>query len=131
MSKEEIIKEAWGVHYAYDIDENGFRKYSEFDKYHLEQWGNEYFEKSYNEISKEWCVRPKSLSGIETNNGWTKIESESDLPSNDFEYKVGTMVGEKFYLSKGVYEKDEVVRSWYSNKITHYQPIQKLETPIH
>ncbi|MHA7822490.1 hypothetical protein ACVVIH_06980 [Chryseobacterium arthrosphaerae] len=29
--------------------------------------------------------RPKSLSGIENNNGWIKIESESDLPDEGIE----------------------------------------------
>lgn len=33
-------------------------------------------------------VRPKSLNGIEDNNGWTKIESKSNLPNKIGEYYV-------------------------------------------
>lgn len=75
--------------------------------------------------------RPKSLQGIETNNNWIKIESEKDLPEQgSYEYKVGTMINSKFYLSGGVYDIKEVNQSWDEDKITHYQKITKPEPPI-
>jgi len=76
-------------------------------------------------------VRPKSLSGLETNNGWIKIESEDDLPE---EYDI-------YY----VFFNEEVVKSSFNNitkqwfyistnitsEVNHYQTINKPLKPIY
>jgi len=77
--------------------------------------------------SQYW--RPKSLQGIENNNGWIKIESESDLPNAEvdcFVFHVGK------YAEFAVWDNE--LKDFYSglqkiNHITHYQPTQKPNAP--
>ena len=75
MIKEEKIKEAYGENYnPHNIDENGWMKYS--------LWMH-FFKKvdaDYDEFDNiNMVVRPNSLTGIENNNGWIKIENEKIL----------------------------------------------------
>lgn len=73
--------------------------------------------------------RPKSLQGIEDNNGWIKIESEDDLPKENNEY----------YWTITENDKD-IKERWFNKffneyegegKVTHYQPIIKPKPPIY
>lgn len=66
--------------------------------------------------------RPKSLQGIENNNGWIRIESEADLPKKAIQC---------FYVDKyenkvclGVVDKNDF------DNVSHYQPIEKPKPPI-
>lgn len=79
--------------------------------------------------------RPKSLEGIEENNGWIKIESESDLPKENNldcyvfrngELEMATFDNEtkKFYDFETAYDR----RLKY---VTHYQPILKPDLPLY
>ncbi|ATL45437.1 hypothetical protein CQS02_20095 [Elizabethkingia miricola] len=77
--------------------------------------------------------RPKSLSGIETNNSWTRIESEEDLQKEyDVDYfcfhKNGRLTIRSFYeyLGWGEFEAEILDQS----DITHYQPIETPKPPI-
>ena len=90
------------------------------------------YEIEYGGVGK---FRPKSLHGIENNNGGlVKIESEEDLP------KICTYDMSKFKLmywtNGGQYEATDY-KKWilhYSHlKITHYQfiPIVKLNEPLY
>ena len=79
------------------------------------------------EYKNDVFFRPKSLQGIENNNGWVKIESEADLPNNE---KVW------IYTSNNrVLISSKAVLNWFlknpDNKITHYQPIEKPKPPIY
>ena len=79
------------------------------------------------EYKNDVFFRPKSLQGIENNNGWIKIESEADLPNNE---KVW------IYTSNNrVLISSKAVLNWVlknpDNKITHYQPIEKPKPPIY
>ncbi|WON94734.1 hypothetical protein [Sphingobacterium sp. UGAL515B_05] len=74
--------------------------------------------------------RPKSLAGLETNNGWT-IADVTKLPTEGI-YNVG------YFLDDGTFHlgNDEV--EWYELReyvvdfgFTHYQPIIKPEDPIY
>ncbi len=71
--------------------------------------------------------RPKSLQGIETNNGWIKIESEDDLPKNGYYEVVVRSTGEitRASLDNEYHTKSLVM--YYS----HYQPIIKPQLPIY
>lgn len=72
--------------------------------------------------------RPKSLQGIETNNNWTKIESESDLPK-DKTTQYSVCKDKKVFQST---VNCGTVINWYNiGKISHYQPIKKPEPPLH
>jgi hypothetical protein len=73
-------------------------------------------------------TRPKSLRGIEHNNGWTNIESENDLP-NKTETNFHVAKDERVFNSPVNYST--VKKWWYSNKITHYKMIKKPKPPLH
>lgn len=88
------------------------------------------FENGYDYAVNSW--RPKSLQGIETNNGWIKIESEKDLPSEDCDYWCGKMFENgKFYQLSEKRNKQEIAERFKTNVITHYQPIVKPLKPIY
>lgn len=90
-------------------------------------------------------IRPKSLQGIDNNNGWIKIETEDDLPK-DLEvchfipcnYKDDAFVGfikddEVYFVDYRITFNEDYIRlnSWLKSQITHYQPIEKRKPPIH
>jgi hypothetical protein len=127
MTKEEKIQEAWGIHYASDIDNNGYRTYKEFEKSRLGQWEDNLVDKGFNEISKNYWVRPFSLQGIENNNGWIKIESEDDLPKENGIY----WVMKKGYTYPTIDSKHPDDNSFWIAQFTHYQQIIKPNLPIY
>lgn len=66
--------------------------------------------------------RPKSLQGIENNNGWIKIESEEDLPKEQETFHVVLKNG-------NVYMRTFVNKASFSD-VTHYQQFKKPKPPI-
>lgn len=90
------------------------------------------YEIEYGGVGK---FRPKSLQGIENNNGWVKIESEEDLPKNNGSYFTKTNYCketiERYYpiFTKSTSIEDE--RKWWLENITHYQPIVKPNNPLY
>lgn len=124
MTKQEKIKEAYG-NYA-DVamelcDENGWISKQHYYTYFPQDREEKMFAST--------MVRPKSLSGIENNNGWVKIESENDLPKEN----------EQHYWT--ITENNPDIKERYFNKffneykgegkVTHYQPIEKPQSPIY
>lgn len=75
--------------------------------------------------------RPKSLRGIEDNNGWIKIEKVEDLPNNWDTYHVvmqksGRIV--KRDLARGLSKNLDISQvQLYS----HYKPINEQDKPLH
>lgn len=123
MTKQEKIKEAWGVHFGYDIDELGWRE-SNVGRL---GWDIDYFEI----IQKDdylFLIRPKSLQGIEDNNGWIKIESEDDLPKDNGNYWV-VIQGHKYPISVWYENTSNYHAAWVN--FTHYQLIIKPKPPIY
>lgn len=125
-TKEEIIKEALGDKYIYNaIDENGWSKrvydHKIIDTSFFDLWDM---------TDNIFCIRPKSLQGIENNNGWIKINSEDDLPKENglyFTYSKTTWY--PFY-------RIDVFTGRLSNSFengkscfTHYQPTIKPKPP--
>lgn len=125
-AKQEAIKKAYGElfdKYKDRIDNDGFIHYkSEKVRKEIASLLGE-IESSYNYS----IFRPKSLQGIENNNGWVKIESEADLPKNKNVW-ICTNNNRILISSKAVL-------NWVlknpDNKITHYQPIEKPKLPIY
>ena len=75
MTKEEKIQEAYGEYFIMcNPNKNGWGKYISIGI------GLQSFDIKTNDKDERLLMRPKSLNGIENNNGWIKIESESDLP---------------------------------------------------
>lgn len=125
MTKEEKIKEAYGFINEW-ICGNGWASYftdegweggvEPFGEYDIRNKTDDYF---------EW--RPKSLQGIENNNGWIKIESEADLPKEDgFYYVVDSETGN---ITDRFFSCDD--NGYFYAFSSHYQPIQKPKPPIY
>ena len=73
--------------------------------------------------------RPKSLQGIENNNGWIKIESEKDLPKEK---------GLKcLFLNKNnmhtTYISDDVLydSDWFFRRYTHWKIKNEFKYPLY
>lgn len=121
MTKEEKIKEAYGKHWQNVkncICENGWvnRDVLIIDDI------NDFDTKSFFTINDS--VRPKSLKGIETNNGWIKIESEEqydELENGEYEW---------YNINNGKYDKGDL---WTYGIFTHYKivPIIKSDAPLY
>lgn len=122
MTKQEYIEQEYGKHYESVkaflyrdgwLDKLVFQKtdlkYEDLSDLDFEHEGNTF-------------CRPKSLSGIENNNGWIKIESESDLPTEPDFYWCRDNNG----AIHQVHYEDITVG--YS---THYQTIPKPKPPIY
>ncbi|QIY92223.1 hypothetical protein [Chryseobacterium gallinarum] len=129
MNKDEKIQEAYGEYYLkHNIDENG--------------WTNSPSQGFINSIpcdakemhivygKPEWWYRPKSLSGLENNNGWIKIESEKDLPNEE----IGCWFLDKndgAILGRFLPENKDGSIQFILDNATHYQPIEKPKLPIY
>lgn len=75
-------------------------------------------------------VRPKSLQGIENNNGWIKIESEADLPERNDEqeyYWIHEGSIHEMRLDPCHYDKPKVILSHYS----HWRKKEEIPHPIY
>jgi len=80
--------------------------------------------------------RPKSLSGIETNNNWTVINSDEDLPKENMQcfimqngkIQIGNYISNyKRWFAPGCYYSE----TYKSLGITHYQLIKEPSKPIY
>lgn len=131
MTKQEIIKSKWIELIGEEnfnnivIDEKGFfdtigLKYKDF--LFLFNGQRNLFETNYRGL-----YRPKSLQGIETNNGWIKIESESDLPKEFTKYWIIDKSDGRMYQR----EFDKSTKEFFLEYSTHYQPIVKPLLPIY
>ena len=96
MTKEEVIQQAYGECWEQIkdyVDQDGwcndggnrmfkeiFEGNGKINKYSSITIFHTYFNRLVNFKNKTGHWRPKSLQGIENNNGWIKIESEEDLP---------------------------------------------------
>ena len=138
MKKHEAIIQAYGEHFETVkdyIDGNGWYNYHQ-----VYYFGNKK-EKMVLDIvcgleteksADSKFIRPKSLKGIENNNGWIIIE-ENGLPNN----------GTKCHFIISGFEENEYTgyfedglfwdgKAAYTASIaTHYQPIIKPEKPIY
>lgn len=151
MTKQEAIQKAyeaagvdWDKVKEFVDDSGNCMMYDSFGKklnlsfqemgFTQEQYKN-VFHSGVNEKS-ELMYRPKSLSGIDTNNGWTKIESENDLPKDNDAYFVAYSDGSVEHFLTGSWIrtfKELESNPEYPPKriLTHYQPIQKPKPPIY
>ena len=138
MTKQEKIQEAYGNGSTWDrlktnTDTDGWCRNEAFapntDLLDLLDLDNiERFVKS--DIQGNLMFRPKSLQGIEENNGWIKIESESDLP---------IMKTECYFIFNSTIQKGDFSGKVFTDKygfygyktVSHYQPINKPENPLY
>ena len=129
-AKQKVIKNAYGEYWEKVkdyVDENGFiNTYSTKISPHSLKYSWVDIE-----VSKKWiddkigdtiCFRPKSLQGIENNNGWIKIESEEQrFPDEDL--WICNFNGNKQPFIHDAYD-------FIPERYTHYQPIEKPKPPL-
>lgn len=123
MTKEEKIKECWGANYEAfkeHIDENGIAIYPYFQKHEMIE-----DVRPLDLIGSNF--RPKSLRGIENNNGWIKIESEADLPEYGYYEVIKRNTGEHIRASLNNEFRTTSLAHYYS----HYKPIVKIDLPLY
>ena len=136
-AKKEAIKKGYGNYYETfkeEIDENGWIGLSRYG--FEEDWCKEekfdkmtyeiFFEDSFEDEMR--FFRPKSLEGIDNNNGWIRIESEDDLPKVQDSFYVCFKNGEiiqRYFIPNNKHSKED----W--RNITHWQPIEKPKPPIY
>lgn len=136
-AKAEAIREAWLEFLSEEdfkklvLDEGGFSNYQCRRYIHQSRWNDLYSRFTKNTKSRtgsDLIYRPKSLQGIENNNGWQRIESEKDLPSGDMDVFVliNSKIESDYYL---VHHNNFKYFNWY--ECTHWQPIVKPEKPIY
>ena len=135
MTKEEKIKESWGIT-SDKINEKGWLYFgyacNGWDD--VEDWledNNLNSDESYYDMTYDECdngdliyvqIRPKSLQGIENNNGWIKIESEEQrFPDEDL--WICNFNGNKQPFIHDAYD-------FIPERYTHYQPIEKPKPPL-
>jgi len=142
MTKEEKIQETWielNIETPFGIcDKTGwYHGYFCNGIYDIEsKYGTEITDLiNYDiDISGVGKFRPKSLNGIENNNGWIKIESESDLPKGNGTFWIldkvlGVRSGE-WKQAPNEIEHKKACEFWIK-RATHYQPIIKPQPPIY
>ena len=132
MTKQEKIKEAWGECWnklPNEAQEKAFKN-------------NGFVDQDYEDLltidkreRKLFEIRPKSLQGIENNNGWIKIESEEDLPKEKGEYWIVNTIYKKPIMQMRAYTdcvfSEKRNKKFWLKYVTHYQLIEKPELPIY
>jgi len=136
MTKEECIKNAYGVWWEklptdvqnYALANNGLIDCS--------QWVQYCFGLDFDRVGFSYR-RPIILKGIENNNGWIKIESEADLPKDNYgTYHV--ISRNNIFINKpknqntdDYWLNDNQKKTYWLKEYSHYQPIQKPNPPLY
>jgi hypothetical protein len=136
MTKQEKIKEAYGEYWeeirSFVNDEGYFDniRFSELKNYRVKLDYCDFDMNNNDFYVPMW--RPKSLQGIENNNGWIKIESEADFPkeTRNTQYHVFKFSNQYKHIINN-FSESEVKYLWEQEEITHYQPITKPQPPIY
>lgn len=121
-SKEQKIKEAYGDCW------DSFNLTSKKCALNNNGWISQILDHAPdNELDLEFqnqTFRPKSLQGIENNNGWISL-SEKGLPKDDSFYFViidGFISIKQFHI---------IQYKWWKEYVSHYQPIEKPKSPLY
>jgi len=158
MTKQEAIKQAYGEHWdslKEHVNERGWLNtyswlgdFGNTKVYHLLKGIPLECMDSYH---REYCYRfrPKSLSGIEDNNGWIKIESEEDLPKENIDchyifevpshyHNAGTKIlTGRYNFEKNIMSQQQnyfTIDNFFFHRppfVTHYKPIEQPKPPIY
>lgn len=131
-TKQQAIQEAYGRFYDAKKRHYSVNGWSNPESY-TEQEMYEMMQEINMEFGEHRC-RPKSLQGIENNNGWIRIETEDDLPKD---------LTKCHFIIRG-YENNHYMGHYYDGLfwnshneayswqvVSHYQPIEKPKPPIY
>jgi len=128
--KIEAIKKAYGEYYEQaKPSENGWCRFGNITHKIFKELDMDGFS-SFDSNT----VRPKSLTGIETNNGWVRIEEDgSNLPKEKCVCFLFNKRGdtESFAFGQQAYFGTMTETEYILKYFAHYQPIMKPEPPIY
>lgn len=129
MTKQEKIKEAYGDYWGECnpfIDTDGW-----FDKnaFYNNSLSIRYSNMNELFIHKGDFMRPKKLEGIDDNNGWTKIESEKNLPKERGCF--WTFIEGKEVIMNTFNTFSDMEFTFDNGKVTHYQSLTKPSEPLY
>lgn len=129
-TKQQAIQEKYGRFYDPKKRHYSVNGWSSPESYTEEEM-YEMMQEIDMEFGEHRC-RPKSLQGIENNNGWIRIESEDDLPKENGWFYVcrtdNSIILSKFVLD---YKSWNFYEGLPTKAVTHYQPIEKPKPPIY
>ena len=139
MTKQEKIQEAYGEYWEAVkdyVDESGWMDLSFAVRANIGQIGSKTYQ--FKDLVKNHNkCRILSLSRLEQNNGWIKIESEDDLPKESYGiyhvYSENEMYVE-IPKNQGIepfWTNDKSKNQEWLDNFTHYQPITKPQPPIY
>jgi hypothetical protein len=135
--KKEAIKKAYGESWEQVkdyVDDNGVCKW-DYNNCSPSRFNIKDFDKMGATVNNQFYWRPKSIRGIEKNNGWIRIQNKKDLPKKEDNYYVivhgdiqeGMYIGnDRWFLRHNDYPKTTELHG-----ITHYQKIIRLQPPIY
>ena len=126
MTKEVVIQKAYGKHWETVkdiIDENGWC--SKRKKINFEVMKKD-FDIAYDNYDS-YTFRPKSLNGLENNNGWFKIEDKAQRNTANTIDIVFTDKGNIY--SYATYNNFASI--YEIEKITHFMQTQKPNPPVY
>lgn len=139
MTKQDVIKKAYqdeGIKNTekMNIDENGYISESVYQSLAVEERNFEFIDVGV--FTCKLIYRPKSLAGIEDNNGWVKIESEDDLPKGYGLYEVFTKTNIYVSEPKNQYFEeywvnDVAKNKWWMDNVSHYKKINFSSKPLY
>ena len=137
MTKEEKIKESWGIT-SDKINEKGWLYFgyacNGWDD--VEDWledNNLNSDESYYDMTYDECdngdliyvqIRPKSLQGIENNNGWISLLNNEEEFYDYGEVELFNINTREYYVCTDRHESIEL------NKFTHFKPLEKSKYPL-
>lgn len=131
MNKQEVIKKA----YLEIISEDEYNKIN-IDGEGFTYWFNTDFEvdsKLWDFCDNNEYIRPISLKGIESNNGWLSVKYHG-LPNKDGFYwcinKKKTETIRYYFANEKEFDEGEM-EILNQKSITHYQPIEKPQPPLY
>lgn len=72
--------------------------------------------------------RPLALKGIESNNGWHRIDGPDDLPkvAGKYLFRANSGLNEKAY-----YNGHPETRGFFANIYTHWRPVEEIPEPVY
>jgi len=127
MEKQQLIHNKWAdlgiilLNSQYDFD--GWIEVNELEKNQLIPSKND------KEVDKMMLCRPKSLQGIEDNNGWSKM-LEDGLPKTTGEYifLCPKKIQHTVFISNPLSRAET---NHFKNDFTHYKPLKTEPLPLH
>lgn len=128
--KQEAIKKAYGEYsdtFKENIDNEGWIDAAWIENIEINIDIKAGFDRYGTEST---FIRPKSLAGIETNNGWIRIEEDgSNLP--DFDSKDEFWICNKNGFFDWISNAKQIYTKFNNGTLTHCQPILKPKLPIY